>query len=78
MNQHLTITEDEHGNERFEWDWDKLANSIDHAVKTYEYSKLSKEELEAKGRVLGIELDRRKKLPKLVEQLVQFELLKGK
>ena len=46
MDQHLTITKDEHGNERFECDWDKLANSIDRAVKTYEYSKLSKKEIE--------------------------------
>ena len=75
---HLTVIHAESGLPTLVWDWDKLAEDVNSAIKTYEYSKLTKIELEARGRKLGIELDRRKKLPKLVEQLVQFELLKGK
>ena len=74
MSNHLTITKDENGVEQFIWDWDKLENSVTTAVKTYEYSKLTKDQLEARGRELGVELDRRKKTAKLVEQLIQFEL----
>ena len=74
MSNHLTITKDENGNDQFNWDWGKLENSVAKAVKTYEYSKLTTDQLEARGRELGIELDRRKKISKLVEQLIQFEL----
>ena len=74
MSNHLTITKNENGNDQFNWDWGKLENSVAKAVKTYEYSKLTKDQLEARGRELGIELDRRKKISKLVEQLIQFEL----
>lgn len=72
---HLTVIHADPGLPTLVWDWDQLARDVSSAIKTYEYSKMSKDELEEQGRKLGIELDRRKKLPKLVEQLVQFEML---
>jgi hypothetical protein len=71
---HLKIIKDANGTERLEWDWNQLARDVNEAVKTYEYSKLSKKELEDCGRKLGIELDRRKSASALVKQLIEFEL----
>lgn len=59
MSNHLTITKNENGNDPFNWDWGKLENS-ECAVKTYEYSKLTKDPLEFISRARCIELDSKK------------------
>ena len=69
---HLTITRIDN-QEHFDWNWDQLARDINTAIRRHEYSKLTKVQLEAKGRELGIDLDRRKKTEHLINQLIKAE-----
>lgn len=40
--KHLTIKQDEHGKEIFEWDWKKLEKEVAKAISDYEKSQKKK------------------------------------